>query len=68
MEVADQTIYLTQSQFTDTVLTSPSTDPIMPGTWQGSHWSASFEVSGKILLQTEFKPQIFRSRGGHLNH
>ena len=39
MEVAYQTFYLTQSQYTDT---SPSTDPITPGAWQGSHWSASF--------------------------
>ena len=42
IEVADETFYLTQSQYTDTGLTSPSTDPIMPGTWQGSHWSANF--------------------------
>ena len=42
LEVADQTSYLTQSQYTDTGLTSPSTDPIMPGSWQGSHWSANF--------------------------
>ena len=42
IEVADQTFYLTQSQYTDTGLTSPSADPIMPGAWQGSHWSASF--------------------------
>ena len=40
-EVADQTFYLTQSQYTDTGLTSPSTDPITPGAWQGSHWSAN---------------------------
>ena len=26
--------------------TSPSADPIMPGAWQGSHWSANFEVTG----------------------
>ena len=31
VEVADQTFYLTQSQYTDTGPTSPSTDPIMPG-------------------------------------
>ena len=31
-----------QSQYTDTRPTRPSTDPIMPGTWQGSHWSANF--------------------------
>ena len=42
IEVADQTFYLTQSQYTDTGLTSPSADPIMPGAWQGSHWSAIF--------------------------
>ena len=48
IEVADQTFYLTQSQYTDTRPTSPSTDPIMPGAWQGSHWSANFEVTGMI--------------------
>ena len=46
IEVADQTFYLTQSQYTDTGPTSPSADPITPGTWQGSHWSAHFEVTG----------------------
>ena len=42
IEVADQTFHLTQSQYTDTGPTSPSTDPIMPGAWQGSYWSAKF--------------------------
>ena len=42
IEIADQTFYLTQSQYTDPGQTSPSTDPIMPGAWQGSHWSANF--------------------------
>ena len=42
IEVADQTFYLTQSQYTYTRLTSPSADPMMPGAWQGSHWSAKF--------------------------
>ena len=46
IEVAAQTFYLTQSQYTDTGPTSPSADPIMPGAWQGSHWSANFEVTG----------------------
>ena len=41
-EVADQTFHLTQAQYTDTGPTSPSTDPITPGAWQGSHWSANF--------------------------
>ena len=45
-EVADQTFYLTQSQHTDTGPTSPSADPKTPGAWQGSHWSANFEVTG----------------------
>ena len=40
--VADPTFYLTQSQYTDTGPTSPSADPITPGAWQGSHWSANF--------------------------
>ena len=46
IEAADQTFYLTQSQYTDTGPTSPSADPITPGAWQGSHWSANFEVTG----------------------
>ena len=45
-EVADQTFYLTQAQYTDTGPTSPSADPITPGAWQGIHWSANFEVTG----------------------
>ena len=46
IEVADPTFYLTQSQYTDTGPTSPSADPITPGAWQGSDWSANFEVTG----------------------
>ena len=66
IEVADQTFCLTLSQYSDTGPTSPSTDPITPGAWQGSHWSASFEVTGmtrpgKIPLQTGFEPGIFLS-------
>ena len=48
MEVADQTFYLTQLQYTDTRPTSPSHGLIVPGTWQVSHWSASFYVTGMI--------------------
>ena len=40
-EAADQTVHLTQSQYTDTGPTSPSADPITPGAWQGNHWSAN---------------------------
>ena len=72
IEVADQTFYLTQSQYTDTGPTSPSADPLTPGAWQGSHWSANFEVTGmtrprkKIPAQAEFEPGTFRSRCGRL--
>ena len=45
IELADQTFHLIQSQYTDTTPTSPSTDPITPGAWQGSHWSVNFEVT-----------------------
>ena len=41
IEAVDHTSYLTQSQYTDTGLTSLNADPIAPGTWQGSHWSAN---------------------------
>ena len=41
IQVADPTFYLTQSQYTDTGPTSPNADPITPGAWQGSHWSAN---------------------------
>ena len=46
IEVADQTFYLNQSQYTNTGPTNQSTDPITPGTYQGSHWSANFLVTG----------------------
>ena len=74
IEVADPTFHLTQSQYTDTGPTSPSTDPIAPGAWQGSHWSANFEVAGmtrpqkKIPWRVGFEPGIFHCRGGRLNH
>ena len=73
IEVADPTFYLTQSQYTNTGPTSLSVDPITPGAWQGSHWSANVYVTGmtrprKIPAQAGFEPWIFRSRGGRLNH
>ena len=40
-EAADQTSYLTQAQQTDTGPTNPNADPVTPGAWQDSHWSAS---------------------------
>ena len=47
-EVADQILYLTQSQYTDAGPTSPSADPVTPGVWQGSQWSTDFVVTGMI--------------------
>ena len=71
-EVADPTFYLTQSQYTDTGPTSPSADPIKPGSWQCSQWSANFEVTGmtrpgKIPSQAGFKPRIFHGGGENDN-
>ena len=42
IEVADQTFYLTQSQYTDTGLSSLSADSITPGFCQGSHRSTNY--------------------------
>ena len=44
IEGADQTFYLTQSQYTDNGPTSPSADPMTPGAWQGSQfWSQCYD-------------------------
>ena len=47
IEAADQTFYLTQSQYTDTGAISSSTDPITPGAWQvgGEGWVECFPMS-----------------------
>ena len=73
IEVADQTFHLTQSQYTDTGPTSLSVDPITPDAWQGSHWSANFEVTGMTRPQKNhsasgIRTRDFRSWGGRLNH
>ena len=47
-EVASRTRHLTQSRYTDNGSTSPSTDPITQGVWQGSHYSTSFKVGGLV--------------------
>ena len=62
MEAADQTFHLTQSQYTDTGPTSPSADPIMPDAWQGSHWSANFEVTGMTRPRKNPAASGFRTR------
>ena len=73
IEVEDPTVYLSQSQYTDTGPTSLSADPIMPVSWQGSQWSANFchwydSTRKKIPSQAGFESRIFRSRGGRLDH
>ena len=73
IEVADPTCHLIQSCFTDIGPTSPRTDPITSGAWQGSHWSTNFKSlvwldPRKISAQVGFEPGIFRSWGGRLNH
>ena len=60
IEVADQTFHLILSQYTDTRPTSPSADPITPGAWQGSHWSANFEVTG--MTRPRKNPGASRTR------
>ena len=57
-EVADPTFHLTLSQYTDTGPISPSTDPITPGVWQGSQWSANFYVTG--MTQPQKNPSASR--------
>ena len=64
IEVADQTLCLTQSQYTDNGPTSLSADLIKPGAWQGSHWSANFEFTGLTQpgripwLKQDLKPRF----------
>ena len=62
IEDADQPFHLTQSQYTDTGPTSPSTDPVTPGAWQGSHWSANFEVTGMTRPPKNPGPSGIRTR------
>ena len=73
IQVADQTFHLTQSQYTDTGPTSPSADPITPGVWQGSQWSANFEVTGMTRPRKNPDASGIRTRdlplsSGRLNH
>ena len=60
IEAADQTFHLTQSQYTDTGLTSPSADPITPGAWQGSP-----QCTGKVCTVMDtmdsFRPKTYRT-------
>ena len=69
IEVADQTFHLTQSQYTDTGPTGPSTDPITPGrvaTGVPIFKSLVWLDPQKIPVQVGFKPGLFRSQGWRL--
>ena len=71
IEAADQTFYLTQSQYTDTGLTSPSADPIAPGrvaTGVPICKSLVWHDPENSLAQAGFEPWIFCCWGGRLNH
>ena len=52
----------------------PVLDPITPGAWQGSHWSANFEshwydsTPKKNPGASGIRTRDSRSRGGRLNH
>ena len=61
-EVADQTFHLTQSQYINIGSTSLSTDPLTPGVWQGSQWSANFEVTGMTRPQKNLGASGIRTR------
>ena len=58
IEVADQTFYLTQSQYTDTRPISHNADPIMPGAWQGSRWITNFSVTGMTRPKKRSTPKM----------
>ena len=70
-EVADQTFYLTQSQYTDTGPTSSNADPKTSGAWQSSHLSANFKslvwLDQEKSPQAGIEPRACRSRGEGLN-
>ena len=59
---ADQTLRVTQSQYTDTGPTSPSTDPIAPGAWQGSHLNHSRVATGGQFLSHWYDSTPKKSR------
>ena len=46
IETADQTFYLTLSQYTDTGPINPRADPTSPGAMQGRHRRTNYEVAG----------------------
>ena len=61
VEVADQTFYLTQSQYTDTGPTSPSADPIMPGAWQGESMNFIVSLTFDVVYLVHLNLEIFNA-------
>ena len=59
-----QLCYLTHSQHADVGQTSPSTDPITSGVWQGRHHSSNIDRSFHQLDRAA-QVTIFRLRTGH---
>ena len=57
IEAADQTLHLTQSQYTDTGPTSPSADHLTPGAWQGNLCNANFLVTGMTRPGKDPRPK-----------
>ena len=75
LKITDQIFYLTQTQYTGTGPTSPSTDLVTPNAWQGNHWSATLSLYKSLVLtrpgkiptaQAGIELWIFCSRGGCL--
>ena len=57
-EIPDHICYFTQSQYTDSGPTSPSTNSIMPATSEGSHWRTSVATGEPV-----FKDDLTRESG-----
>ena len=73
IETADPTFYLTQSQYTDTGLTSPQRLPHNARRLAGSPLECQFlshryDSTRKNPGAGGIEPRTFRSRGGRLNH
>ena len=65
-QVADQTCYLAQSQYTGTVLTSSSTDPIPYGARQGSHCCTNTHATDRTWSgKPGIDPQVSRFPDRH---
>ena len=57
IEAADQTCYHTQSQYSDTGPTSPSADPVMPGTWHSLKVTGVTQPGNRSTAKAGIKPR-----------